>query len=93
MPLYESMIPQDRRGPVAALIRAAAGSCSARKRFYEYAAVHGMEAACDYVAIQPGAVPEGVRALRDEVDDVVAELRLPPPNPTATATATATGGS
>jgi hypothetical protein len=76
-PLYESMIPQDRRGPVAALVRAAAGSCSARQRFYTYAAHHGMVAACDYLAIQPGAVPEGVRALRDEVLDVVEEFTRP----------------
>ena len=73
-PLYESMIPQDRRGSVAALVRAAA-QCTTRKRFYTYAALHGLLAACDYLDIQRDVDPASALALRHEIEDVIEETQ------------------
>lgn len=76
-PLYESMIPQDRRATVAALIRAAIASCLARKTFYGYAALHGLVAGCDYLEIQPAADKAAVAMLRAEINEILAERDAP----------------
>lgn len=78
-PLYESMIPQDRRATVAVLVRAATTSCLARKTFYGYAAIHGLAGACDYLEIQRGVDAAAARMLRTEIEEIIAELTLPPP--------------
>lgn len=68
MLLFESMLPYDRRQGVAALIRSATRSCEERRRFYAYAAKHGLVAAADTL--------EGdlVVPLKEELDDIIGEL-------------------
>ncbi len=62
---------------MAGLIRSAAVSCPARKRFYAVAAERGLQAACEYLATQEGSNLAMLNALRREIDDILEELLTP----------------